>query len=126
MKTISVDFDGVIHSYTSGWKGAHVVSDPPVEGALNFLVVATLHFKVVIFSARNTQSGGVEAMKSYLLRHLSYEFGTKAAHRVVDALSFPEKKPSTATIHIDDRAFVFEGKFPSVQWIKEFKPWNRR
>lgn len=30
--TVSFDFDGVIHSYRSGWKGAAVIPDPPVEG----------------------------------------------------------------------------------------------
>ena len=29
--TVSFDFDGVIHSYRSGWKGAAVIPDPPVE-----------------------------------------------------------------------------------------------
>ena len=35
---ICLDFDGVIHSYTSGWKGAAVIPDPPVPGALEFIV----------------------------------------------------------------------------------------
>ena len=30
--TIVFDFDGVIHSYTSGWKGENVIPDPPVPG----------------------------------------------------------------------------------------------
>lgn len=30
--TVSFDFDGVIHSYRSGWKGAAVIPDPPIEG----------------------------------------------------------------------------------------------
>jgi hypothetical protein len=29
---LCLDFDGVLHSYTSGWKGAAVIPDPPVPG----------------------------------------------------------------------------------------------
>ena len=53
--TLVLDFDGVIHSYTSGWKGADVIPDPPVDGAIAFMLGALLHFDVVIFSSRSNQ-----------------------------------------------------------------------
>ena len=58
---LCVDFDGVIHSYSSGWKGANVVSDPPVDGAISFLLAAIEQFDVCIYSSRTSQLGGVTA-----------------------------------------------------------------
>ena len=62
-----LDFDGVLHSYTSGWKGADVIPDPPVEGAIAFLREAVKHFQVEIFSSRSHQPGGGYAMRDWLL-----------------------------------------------------------
>lgn len=50
---LCLDFDGVIHSYSSGWQGAACVTDPPVDGSLEFLSNAILRFKVAIFSSRS-------------------------------------------------------------------------
>lgn len=40
--TVSFDFDGVIHSYRSGWKGAAVIPDPPVAAHPDMRVVANM------------------------------------------------------------------------------------
>ena len=62
MKTLCLDFDGVIHGYQSGWKGATVIPDPPVKGALQFILDAVEHFTVAIHSSRSGQDGGIQAM----------------------------------------------------------------
>lgn len=51
--TLCVDFDGVVHSYTSPWKGAAVISDPPVPGAIEWLLACLDYFEVVIYSSRS-------------------------------------------------------------------------
>lgn len=58
---LCLDFDGVIHSYVSGWQGAAVIPDAPVDGALDFIANAVSRFKVAIYSTRSHQPGGREA-----------------------------------------------------------------
>lgn len=60
---LCLDFDGVIHSYVSGWQGANAVADPPVKGAFTFIKNALNHFDVYIFSSRSNQPGGIAAMQ---------------------------------------------------------------
>ena len=73
-------FDIALNSYTSGWKGVRNIPDPPVPGALEFLVKAVKHFDVQIYSRgigqfdRSTRFGGRWAMKRWLKRHY-YKLG---------------------------------------------------
>lgn len=64
--TLCLDFDGVIHSYTSGWKGARNIPDPPVDGTGAYLLEAVCHFRVAILSSRSHQWGGRRAMRRYV------------------------------------------------------------
>ncbi len=119
---LCLDFDGVIHSYTSGWKGAAVIPDPPVPGAIKFLHEAVYHFRIAIFSRRSNQPGGIEAMKVWL----------KAASEADPVhlgpwflqLEWPTENPP-AFLTIDDRAWTFNGTWPSIEELKGFKPWNK-
>ena len=66
-KTICLDFDGVLHSYKSGWQGPRKVPDGPVPGAIDFLLdLLADDWDVAIFSARSHQFGGRRAMKRWL------------------------------------------------------------
>lgn len=131
---LCLDFDGVMHSYTSGWQGADVVSDPPVEGLFEFLASAMEHFKVVVYSSRSKQSGGVEAMSSWLASHYTRFMSEVHDSGVVDPeafeidlseIEFAHEKPP-AFLTIDDRAICFDGTWPHVEYLRNFKPWNKR
>lgn len=123
--TIIVDFDGVIHSYTSKWAGAAVAKDPPVPGAIDFLFRAIRDFKVAIVSSRSSSADGRECMRAYIERWAVAEgHDINDVQCLFDNLDFPIDKPP-ATLSIDDRAFCFKGVFPTTQEIKEFKPWNK-
>jgi len=63
---LCLDFDGVIHSYESGWRGPRTIPDLPVPGALEFIVKAMEHFDIHIFSSRSRYFGGRWAMKRWL------------------------------------------------------------
>jgi hypothetical protein len=125
---LCLDFDGVIHSYTSGWKGADVIPDPPVPGALQFLVDAMKHFRVAIFSSRSCQPGGITAMVQWL-GHWSVdeEHGMPGDfdHGAWGALEWPTEKPP-AFLTIDDRAITFTGEWPGAEQLLLFKPWNKQ
>lgn len=132
---LCMDFDGVIHSYTSGWKGAECIPDPIVPGAIAFLSRAKDVFDVQIFSSRSNQPGGVEAMRSYMREKIYFHFDCAfapgssddfdQANALIDALRYPTEKPS-AMISIDDRALTFTGVWPSIRELQEFRPWNKQ
>jgi hypothetical protein len=124
-----MDFDGVIHSYTSGWKGADKIPDPPVPGAFDFLAMASNYFEVHIFSSRTHQQGGSEAMQNWIWKEVTgsdYDPDNTCCVPVwVLKLKFPENKPP-AMISIDDRAITFTGIFPDPKELLNFKPWNKK
>jgi phosphoglycolate phosphatase-like HAD superfamily hydrolase len=112
VKTICFDFDGVIHSYVSGWKGADVIPDPPVEGISE--VIQELReqgYQVVINSARCGQENGVAAILKYLDEN----------NIRVDKVCL-HKPP--ALMYVDDRAIHFNGNPKDLlKAIKGFKCW---
>lgn len=117
-KTLLVDFDGVIHSYESGWQGAAVIADLPIHGAFEWLERASEHFDISIFSARNGQHGGTVAMVMWFMRH-----GLKDS--VLRRLDFPMVKPK-AFLTIDDRSIRFEGDWSKIDpsTLLKFKTWQ--
>ncbi len=111
-KTVVFDFDGVIHSYTSGWKGQCVIPDPPVPGIKEAIAeIRTAGYEVVVVSARCASVQGQGSVRAWLLDN---GIG-------VDAVMM-EKPPAIA--YIDDRAICFDGKPETLlAKVREFAPW---
>ena len=104
---IKPDFDGVIHSYTSGWKGADVIPDPVVEGIQSTInSLRQEDYEVIIVSTRCACPEGMSAVKKYLADN----------NIVVDAVM---KEKSPAICYIDDRAICFDGH-PDLHYINLF------
>ncbi len=121
---LCLDFDGVLHSYESGWQGAGDIPDPPVPGAMAFLADAVQSFRVAIYSTRTHQPGGVEAMQGWLKGGLENEMNPADASRIFDLIEWPLEKPP-AMVTIDDRALTFTGAWPAIDELLAFRPWNR-
>lgn len=122
-----LDFDGVLHMYMQPWSGPTNIPDGVVPGAFDFLRRVVPHFDVQILSARSKHEGGIDAMRQWLALQLIDE-GVMSAQEVADmvnGIKFPTEKPP-AWLTIDDRAFMFEGRWPSVESMLAFKPWNKR
>lgn len=112
--TVVFDFDGVIHSYTSGWKGATYIPDPVVPGIKEVIdELRNQGYEVVVQSARAMTPAGYGAIRNYL----------KKNNITVDNIA--HSKPP-AIVYIDDRAICFDGDAETLlDKIKNFKPWNK-
>lgn len=120
-----IDFDGVCHSYTSGWQGATVIPDAPVAGTFEALKgYLDAGYRVAIYSARSAQNGGREAMRAWMERHAATSAGAQEPSWV-SKLEFPTTKPP-AHVYIDDRGFRFTGTWPSAEELWSMKPWNKQ
>lgn len=136
---LSLDFDGVVHSYTSGWKGAGNIPDEPVPGAIAFITEAVNHFRVCICSSRCVQDEkdsrsvwvdgyrivlpqpnypGIYGMVDWLRNH-------GLPRDVIKQLEFWVAKPP-AHIMIDDRALRFDGNWSKLfpDELVRMQPWN--
>ena len=131
---LTLDFDGVCHMYTSGWKGADNIPDPPVPGLFEFLDQCAPYFDLQIFSSRSHQEGGIQAMRAWFQLHrFAFINAGKFTHEnddveardwVAKKLKFPKEKPP-AFLGIDDRVLNFRGEWPDIEEIRAFKTWTQ-
>ena len=126
---LCLDFDGVIHAYTSPWTDATTISDGMTPGFLDWACRAAEHFQLVVYSSRCKEPGAIDAMQAWFAEQVA-----KAAPGVPGAplefgIEFAHEKPA-AFLTIDDRCVVFNGRWDAVhldpQVLRMFLPWNRR
>jgi hypothetical protein len=109
VKTVCLDFDGVIHSYRSGWQGESTIADPPIHGVDQAIAALRRRYRVVVFSTRNATREGRDAVAAWLKRHQ------------IEVDEICEHKPP-AHVYIDDRAIPFSGDWEqTIIAINEFR-----
>ena len=110
--TVVFDFDGVIHSYKSGWRGPENIPDPVVPGIADAIKnLRDLDYRVVVVSTRCSTPEGMGAVRYYLEKN----------EIIVDDVLM-EKPP--ALCYIDDRAIRFDGHPEKlVGQVVNFRTW---
>lgn len=103
-KTLAIDFDGVIHRYSKGWRDGSIY-DKPMPGVKKALAVLSKKFKIVIFSRRVAHQGVKDIKKWLEFYKISYDRVTKIKPR--------------ARWYIDDRAIRF------ITWKNTLKELSR-
>lgn len=96
--TVCLDFDGVIHSYTSGWVGYTEIVDSPVDGIYEALAAIHDEYRIVICSSRAQTSDGMNSIKDWLSKYNLDQF--------IDEIT--AVKPA-AFVYVDDRGLTFDG-----------------
>lgn len=115
-KTICFDFDGVIHSYKSGWRGFDVILDEPVDIVdmkKELKRLKDIGYELVIYSTRCSHPNGLKAIKDWLSDWGLLEFFDNIC----------SAKPP-AMVYVDDRAITFNGRWRDLtNEILTFKSW---
>ena len=92
-KTISIDFDGVIHKYSKGFQGVDKAYDPPMEGAIES--IEKLYNEGYILKILSSRPK--EVIYPWLEKYCLSKY-----IKEVSNYKFP------ATVYIDDRGFLFK------------------
>lgn len=103
MRTIAIDFDGVIHWYRKGWHDGTIYDDP-IPGAIDAIRALMQHYAVFIHTARDA----VDVAKWLVEKgqfHVSTGWDGKFWNKQGILLVTNRKLP--AIMYIDDRAVRF-------------------
>ncbi|MCI0359673.1 MAG: hypothetical protein L0211_14445 [Planctomycetaceae bacterium] len=108
-RTVCLDFDGVLHSYRSGWRGAQTIPDPPIHGTREAVARLRQTYRVVVYSARCRTVEGRRAVENWLRTH---------DIQVDEVCDY--KPPSL--VYVDDRAIRFRGDWEqTITDIQQFR-----
>jgi hypothetical protein len=118
-KVVAVDFDGVINSYISGWKGPTETDAPVLSAAESLQMLYNRGYRIIIFSTRANTQEGIDTIREYLRKHTEN-------NELADTIEITDQKP-IADMYIDDRAIPFTGDWEeTLKRIEEFKPWTEK
>jgi hypothetical protein len=107
MKTVALDFDGVIHRYSKGWHNG-LCYDPPMHGTEEAISkLFRMNFAVCVFTCRDTEQVGIwfcEHLPEFRFQIMQPE---EKFWNSPDTIGLTNTKPA-AFAYIDDRGIHFK------------------
>jgi hypothetical protein len=115
IKAVSIDFDGVIHKYSEGWKDGSIYDELSWDWEC-FIRDNIGNFPIFIMSTRSP-----EQIKEWIEKKIGVNFeiitGDDTFWSKLDCIGITNKK-LPATIYFDDRAFNTNWSF-SIEKLRE-------
>lgn len=116
-RIISLDFDGVVHRFSSAWTHELEIHDGPTVGAFEFIRTAMdSGWDIHILSARVDRAEVERAVLAWFLQH-----GLELKY--VNRLVVTSIKRG-AHVYIDDRGIRFDGTWPALSYLENLKTWS--
>lgn len=116
LPSVAIDFDGCLARY-DGKFDKELLGEPnpgAIEALKNYLAA---DFHVIIFTTRAESPEAAATIMNWLLDNDLVREEGQPGRLTITAYKLP------AVLYIDDRAFKFEGKWPTPKDIREFKPY---
>lgn len=124
MKTVAIDFDGVIHQYSKGWQDGTCYDIPVMDAFDSIRQLQDEGYSVFILSTRKAES-----IYDWLQKHKApFAFGVmseEAQFWNVKGIVGITNKKLPAHVYIDDRAILFKGNWGDIMGtVTGFKTWQ--
>lgn len=115
MKTLMIDFDGVLSHYDGNFREGQL--GEPNPGALEAVKTYIENgFSVVVHTTRARDKAGHDRVRYWLADH---GFDALVVPNYIKVTAF--KVPAVA--YLDDRAITFKGEWPAASDLEKFKPY---
>lgn len=114
MRTLAVDFDGVLHQYSRGWADG-TIYDPPLPGAIEGLRALMQRYTVCVHTTRDVQQVA-DWLSWYAIPTVTY--GEPPLFWDVPGLVLVTNRKIAAVAYIDDRAYYFR------DWQQTLADWE--
>ncbi len=119
-KTICIDFDGVLHDYSEGFKGKDVFGDMVPDADVATKLLKDKGWTVIIYTTRPK----TKKLEAWLSEHkIAYDYINENPDQPEDA----KGGKIIADLYLDDRGMCFRGRWDEwmMREIAEFRPWQK-